>query len=115
MANSALPAACLNLFSKCSRKEAFAFRPTAWARFPRNLLRNFPAGSIRLNARVEALHENELTLAGGEILRARAIVVAADGPSAAHLVGEVEPASRSVTCFYYSADEPPVARLPSWS
>jgi phytoene dehydrogenase-like protein len=76
---------------------------------PAQLAEKFPAGAVRLNASVEALHENELRLAGGETLRARAIVIAADGPSAAHLVGEVEPASRSVTCFYYAADEPPVA------
>jgi len=63
---------------------------------------------ILLNARVESLHENEIILAGGESMRARAIVVATDGPSAAHLVGEAEPASRSVSCFYYSAEEPPV-------
>jgi phytoene dehydrogenase-like protein len=77
---------------------------------PAQLAERFPAGSIRLNAHVDSLHESELTLTGGETLRARAIVVAAEGPAAAHLVGEVEPASRSVTCFYYSADEPPVAQ-----
>jgi phytoene dehydrogenase-like protein len=76
---------------------------------PAQIASHLPQNSIRLNAHVESLHENELTLAGGETLSARAIVVAADGPSAAHLVGEAEPASRSVTCFYYSADEPPVA------
>ncbi len=75
---------------------------------PMQLAGKLPVGSIRLNARVEALHENELKLAGGESLRAHAVVIATDGPSAAHLVGEVEPASRSVTCFYYSAEEPPV-------
>ncbi len=75
---------------------------------PAQLAEKIPAEAIRLNAHVEALHENELTLAGGETLRARAIVIAAEGPSAAHLVGEVEPASRSVTCFYYAAAEPPV-------
>ena len=77
---------------------------------PAQLAENLPAGSIRLNAHVDSLHESELTLTGGETLRARAIVVAAEGPAAAHLVGEVEPASRSVSCFYYSADEPPVAQ-----
>jgi phytoene dehydrogenase-like protein len=76
---------------------------------PMQLAAKLPPGSVRLNSSVEALHENELTLAGGEQLRGRAIVVAADGPSAAHLVGEVEPASRSVTCFYYAAEESPVA------
>jgi phytoene dehydrogenase-like protein len=75
---------------------------------PAQLAAALPADAIRLNARVESLHENELTLAGGEQHKARAIVVAADGPSAAHLVGEAEPASRSATCYYYAADEPPL-------
>jgi len=76
---------------------------------PAQLAEKFPPDAVRLSTHVEALHENELTLAGGETLRARAIVIAAEGPSAAHLVGEVEPASRSVTCFYFATDEPPVA------
>lgn len=80
------------------------------AAIPAQLAAKLPAGAVRLNARVESLHENEISLAGGETLQARAIVVAADGPAAAHLVGEAEPASRSVTCFYYAADEPPVAK-----
>jgi len=77
---------------------------------PTQIASHLPENSVRLNAHAESLHENELTLAGGETLSARAIVVAVDGPGAAHLVGEAEPASRSVTCFYYSADEPPVPR-----
>lgn len=75
---------------------------------PAQIAAKFGADSVRLNSRVEALRENEITLAGGENLRARAIVVATDGPSAAHLVGEAEPASRSVSCFYYAAEEPPI-------
>ena len=75
---------------------------------PAQLASHLPADAIRLNTHAESLHENELTLTGGESLRARAIVVAAEGPAAAHLVGEAEPASRSVSCFYYSTDEPPV-------
>jgi phytoene dehydrogenase-like protein len=77
---------------------------------PAQLASHLPEDSIRLNTHADSLHENELTLSGDETLSARAIVVAADGPSAAHLVGEAEPASRSVTCFYYSADEPPVSQ-----
>jgi phytoene dehydrogenase-like protein len=76
---------------------------------PKQIAEKISGSFIRLGTKIEALHENELTLAGGETLQAKAIVVAADGPSAAHLVGEVEPASRSVSCFYYSAAEPPVA------
>ncbi len=75
---------------------------------PAQLASHLPENSVRFNAHAESLHENELILTGGELLRARAIVVAAEGPSAAHLVGEAEPASRSVSCFYYSAEEPPV-------
>jgi phytoene dehydrogenase-like protein len=75
---------------------------------PTQLASHLPADAIRLNTHAESLHENELMLQGGESIRARAIVVAADGPSAAHLVGEAEPASRSVSCFYFSTDEPPV-------
>jgi phytoene dehydrogenase-like protein len=75
---------------------------------PAQIAQKFPANSIRLNCRVESLHENEITLADGESLRARAIVVATEGPAAAHLVGEAEHASRSVTCFYFSAEESPI-------
>lgn len=75
---------------------------------PAQLAAKLPANAIRLKCKVESLHENEITLEGGETLQARAIVIAAEGPAAAHLVGEAEPASRSVTCFYYAADEPPV-------
>jgi len=75
---------------------------------PAQLAAHIPVDFIRLNTRAESLHENELMLLGGASIRARAIVVAADGPSAAHLVGEAEPASRIVSCFYVSSDEPPV-------
>ena len=77
---------------------------------PAQLVEKLPVNSVRLNARVDSLHENEITLNGGETLTARAIVVATEAPAAAHLVGEAEPASRSVSCFYYSAGEPPLPR-----
>src|SRR5260221_11670462 len=75
---------------------------------PAQLAAKFPADSVRLHAHVDGLHEDELNLTGGEKLRARAIVVAMEGPVAAHLIGEAEPASRSVTCFYYSSEESPL-------
>jgi phytoene dehydrogenase-like protein len=77
---------------------------------PAQLAAKLPVGALRLNAKVESLDENEITLQAGETLRARAIVIAAEGPAAAHLLPAAEPASRSVTCFYYAADEPPVAQ-----
>jgi len=75
---------------------------------PAQLAAKFPDDSVRLNAHVDGLHEDELNLTGGEKLRARGIIVAMEGPAAAHLIGEAEPASRSVTCFYYSSEESPV-------
>jgi phytoene dehydrogenase-like protein len=75
---------------------------------PAQLAEKLPAGAVRLNMPVEAVHENEVTLAGREKLRARAVVMATDGPSAAHLLGGAEPGSHSVTCFYYEAEECPV-------
>jgi phytoene dehydrogenase-like protein len=72
------------------------------------LAEKLPPGAIRLNTRVEELHGSELKLGDGEVLCARAVIVAADGPSAAHLIGEIEPASRSVSCFYYAANEAPI-------
>ncbi len=75
---------------------------------PAQLAEKLPVGAVRLNTRVEELHESELKLTEGEVLKAQAIVIATEGPAAARLIGEVEPASRSVTCFYYAAEEPPV-------
>ncbi len=75
---------------------------------PAQLAEKLPVEAVRLNTRVEELYENELKLTEGEVLKAQAIVIATEGPAAARLIGEVEPASRSVTCFYYAAEEPPV-------
>ncbi|HKF24501.1 MAG TPA: NAD(P)/FAD-dependent oxidoreductase [Candidatus Acidoferrum sp.] len=97
------------VFKMLSEGEA-AVPARGMGEIPAQIAAHLPQGSIRLGAHAESLHENQLILAGGETLAARAIVVAADGPRAAQLVGEAEPASRSVTCFYYSAEEPPVAR-----
>src|SRR5256885_1066750 len=42
---------------------------------PAQLASHLPPDSIRMNTHAESLHENELTLTGGESLHARAIVV----------------------------------------
>jgi len=77
---------------------------------PEQLAANLPAGAIRLHTYVDSLLSNTLTLAENEKLTPRAVVVAADGPSAAKLLGEIPLApSRSVSCFYYSTETPPVA------
>jgi len=67
-----------------------------------------PEGTIRTEARVESIEEDGVILKSGEKRKARAVVLATEGPEAARLLGDKErPGSRSVTCVYYTADEPP--------
>ena len=79
---------------------------------PEQLAEGFPAGAVRLKTRVEGIDGTEVRLAGGEILKAGAVVVATDGPSAYGLLPESVrlPGSRGVTCLYFSSPEPPVSR-----
>ncbi len=51
-----------------------------------------------------------MQLDSGEVLRARAVVVATDQPAAAELLGDAPPpAGNRTVCLYYAAPEPPVA------
>ncbi|HEY0701532.1 MAG TPA: NAD(P)/FAD-dependent oxidoreductase [Candidatus Acidoferrales bacterium] len=77
---------------------------------PAQLAAKLPPDSIRLGTHVESLLSNTLTVGENEKITPRAVVVATDGPSAAKLLGEIPLAgSRSVTCFYYATDTPPVS------
>ncbi len=77
---------------------------------PAQIASKLPPNALRVNSPVEKIEQGKVTVAGGEEIEARAIVVATDGPTAAKLVNSIKPvASRSVSCFYYSADEPPVS------
>ena len=76
---------------------------------PEQIAAKLPQNAIRLGAHVDSLLSNTLTLGEAEKLTPRAVVVATDGPSAAKLLGEIPlAASRSVSCFYYATDTPPV-------
>ncbi len=77
---------------------------------PEQIAGKLPAHSVRLNAKVNRVGEREVTLATGETLRARAVVVAADGPAAsAQLAGDVpDPGSNGSTTLYYAATKAPV-------
>lgn len=74
------------------------------------LAASLPPAAIRRQARVSAVHQQRLVLASGEQLHARAIVVATEGPEAARLLpGVPAPGSRSVTCVYFAAEQPPIS------
>jgi phytoene dehydrogenase-like protein len=77
---------------------------------PRQLAAGLPAGAVRLGARAEAVSDTGVTLTGGERLAARAVVVAAEGPAAARLLGGrvPDPGSNGSTALYYAAARPPL-------
>jgi len=75
---------------------------------PEQILSRLPEGSVRTEARVKSIQEEEVKLHSGESIKARSMVVATEGPEAARILGDQErPGSRSVTCVYFAADEPP--------
>lgn len=77
---------------------------------PEQIAAGLPPGTVRLNARAEAVSARTVTLEDGETLTAaRAVVVATEAPEARRLLGDVEPAdARTTTTLYYAADAPPV-------
>lgn len=77
---------------------------------PEQIAAGLPAGSVRLNTPVARVGHREVTLAAGETLTARAVVVATDGPAAAKLLADesIDPGSNGSTALYYAADRPPV-------
>lgn len=82
---------------------------------PRQLAARLPRVSIRLGADVRSVRPGTVTLAGGEGLRGKAVVVATDGPSAMRLLGEsparetVSGEGRGVTCLYFAAAKAPTS------
>jgi len=76
---------------------------------PAQIASKLPPNALRVNSPVEKIEAGKVTITGGEEIETRAVFVATDGPTAAKLVSGLKPvASRSVSCFYYAADEPPV-------
>ena len=77
---------------------------------PRQLAAALPATSIRLNTRVVEVTPGQVRLEGGETLRARAVIVATEGPAAARLLGDdIRSNGQGVTCMYFSAPRSPIA------
>jgi phytoene dehydrogenase-like protein len=75
---------------------------------PHQLAARLPAGALRLQTPVEALEERAV-LAAGEHHEARAVVVATDAATAAHLLpGVPDPGFHPATCLYFDAATPPL-------
>ncbi len=77
---------------------------------PEQLAANLPGGSVRLNAAVASLQPGRVTLASGEILTPRAVVVATDATVAARLTGGavVDPGWHGNVTVYFAADKSPI-------
>jgi len=76
---------------------------------PRQIAAALPVEAVRVEARVAAVDRSRVSLATGESIPARAVVVATDGVEAARLIEGLPPLTcRSVTCLYFAADESPI-------
>ncbi len=79
---------------------------------PHLVARDLDGDSIRYSSPVTEVHDDGVTLEGGERIPARVVIVATDGDTAARLLPTVSaPAWHSVTTFYYRvAGRPPLER-----
>jgi predicted NAD/FAD-dependent oxidoreductase len=87
-------------------------------RIPEQLAAGLSGGSCRFGAKVERIAADggagwRVELAGGEALRARQVVIAADGAAAAGMVpGVAAPLWREVTCVQWAAPASPLGGEP---
>lgn len=76
---------------------------------PAQLAAALPANSIRTRAPVARIEEGKVVLASGEILTARAVVLATDASETARLLGEARTKKMvACCCLYFVAVKPPV-------
>ncbi len=79
---------------------------------PRQLAGTLPPDSIRLRTRAARVGPGSVTLQTGQELRAKSVVVAVDGPTAADLLGgAVSPSGQGTTCLYLRHHVPPLPIL----
>lgn len=74
------------------------------------LAEKLPAGSLRLGTAVTSVAEGAVTLASGERMTPKAIVVAVDPWALASLLSqpELRQPGRGTCCLYFAADSPPI-------
>ncbi len=76
---------------------------------PDQLASALPPDSVRLNTKVMSVSPTIVTLEYGERLKARAVVVATEGPEACRLIPGLKPVvSCGTTCMYFVADYDPL-------
>jgi phytoene dehydrogenase-like protein len=77
---------------------------------PRQIASTLPEDAVRLVVRVAQVQAGSVVTEDGKHHRARAVVVATDGPTAHHLLGDnvADPGSRAVACCWYTTPQPPL-------
>jgi len=80
------------------------------AEIPRQLAASLPAAAIRLHTRVMSIDDHGVRLETGEVLVARAVVIATDAGGAERLLGcgDSRVAFNGVACLYFTAPSAPV-------
>ncbi len=76
---------------------------------PEQLASRLLPGTLRLCTRVDSISQGGVTLASGERIASRVVVIATEGTEAARLLGEKQPASRSTTTQYFAAEKSPLS------
>jgi protoporphyrinogen oxidase len=86
-----------------------ALPATGMAALPQGLAAALPAGTVRTSTPVAEVTDDGARLEGGEVVRARAVVVATEAATANRLLsGVVEPAWHGVTTWYFAAPVSPL-------
>ncbi len=102
----------LEFIFRCFAHGEIGLPAQGMASLPRQLASQLPNGSIHFRANVVELGERWVRLENGTTINGSAVVVATDGPTAAHLVSDesllapVEMLGHS--CVYFSAEHPPL-------
>ena len=74
---------------------------------PRQIANDLSPGVVRVNTEVMGIDGTTVRLADGEVINARTVLIATEGPVAHRLVGTRPVASRSVGCVYFAASTAP--------
>ena len=93
---------------KCLFEGQVAVPAAGMGAIPEQLADTLAPGTVHLHRTVEQVTPGEVTLAGGQRIAADRIVVAAEGPAAARLLGLPEVGSNPASCVWFAADAPPV-------
>jgi phytoene dehydrogenase-like protein len=75
---------------------------------PAQLVNHLPPDLVHLHTTVSTVRSGRVIVAGGHRIDADRIIVAADGPRAAELLGLPPVESNPASCVWYSAPAPPV-------